>query len=77
MSRSLVVTAIVIALTSQVRAQATGTLGPSTTNQASANDLHRAQKMEEQLEKRFHPNKAKGSGWVTGRPESSRPGNAR
>lgn len=74
MSRSLVVVAIVIALTSQVWGQSTGTVGPSTQNQASAKDLKHAQKMAEQVEKRFHPNKSETTGWATGPSESSHHG---
>ena len=79
MSRTLVIVAMVIALAQQATAQLNRTspgnfglngTGRGTANQAGAKDLLRAQKMEEQIEKRFQlPNKR--TGWVKGGSGSS------
>jgi hypothetical protein len=78
MSRGFVLTAIVIALASQVRAQSIGTVGPSNQtvgpsnqNEASPKDLKRAEKMAQQVEKRFNPHQGKATTtWATGVSES-------
>ena len=71
MSRTLIIITVVLAFANHARAQATGT-GPGPSQQAGAKDLYRAQKMAEQLDKRFElPNKPKSGGWVKGGSGSS------